>query len=188
MPEFVAPVESRSGEVSAAYPLEFLPRKADNYMNSTFANQAVHQRMEAGTGGRCWRCMLRTPPSRGVARLRRCCRGCINARGRMVLKAKVSGSEGPGKVGPGRGGGSAGLGEAACGDLSGAGRECKCADQRAGNGYRRRGYVLLDAGGGAESERREHGQDGSASDQDGLKDSVGAVEEVSQGVSCRVCG
>ncbi len=33
------------------YPLEFLPRKADNYMNSTFANIPTHQRMEAKTAG-----------------------------------------------------------------------------------------------------------------------------------------
>jgi anaerobic selenocysteine-containing dehydrogenase len=48
----VAPVQSRhahSGFGPQAYPLEFLPRKADNYMNSTFANLPWHQRMEAGT-------------------------------------------------------------------------------------------------------------------------------------------
>ena len=47
LPGFVAPVESRNGEVGA-YPLEFLPRKADNYMNSTFANLPGHQKMEDG--------------------------------------------------------------------------------------------------------------------------------------------
>jgi len=47
LPGFVPPVESRHGEVSD-YPLEFLPRKADNYMNSTFANVPVHQKMESG--------------------------------------------------------------------------------------------------------------------------------------------
>jgi anaerobic selenocysteine-containing dehydrogenase len=52
LPGFVAPVQSRhahSGFGPQAYPLEFLPRKADNYMNSTFANLPWHQRMEAGT-------------------------------------------------------------------------------------------------------------------------------------------
>jgi anaerobic selenocysteine-containing dehydrogenase len=46
-------VESRGGvgAESGAYPLEFLPRKADNYMNSTFANIPVHQGMEKRTGG-----------------------------------------------------------------------------------------------------------------------------------------
>ncbi len=49
VPVFVAPQESRSH--AAAYPLEFLPRKADSYMNSTFANLPGHQRMEARTAG-----------------------------------------------------------------------------------------------------------------------------------------
>lgn len=47
LPGFVPPAESRHTKQSA-YPLEFLPRKADNYMNSTFANLPGHQRMEAG--------------------------------------------------------------------------------------------------------------------------------------------
>ena len=45
VPEYCAPVESRGR--SDEFPLEFLPRKADNYMNTTFADQAVHQRMES---------------------------------------------------------------------------------------------------------------------------------------------
>ncbi len=52
VPEFVAPTESRGGVAGEGeYPLEFLPRKADNYMNSTFANMPGHQRMEAQTDG-----------------------------------------------------------------------------------------------------------------------------------------
>jgi anaerobic selenocysteine-containing dehydrogenase len=52
VPEFVAPRESRNGtQASARFPLEFLPRKADNYMNTTFANIAVHQHMERKTAG-----------------------------------------------------------------------------------------------------------------------------------------
>jgi len=47
LPGFVPPAESRHGG-SSKYPLEFLPRKADNYMNSTFANLSGHQRMESG--------------------------------------------------------------------------------------------------------------------------------------------
>ena len=47
LPGFVPPEESRYGDVGE-YPLEFLPRKADNYMNSTFANLPGHQRMEKG--------------------------------------------------------------------------------------------------------------------------------------------
>ncbi len=49
VPEWRAPEESRGK--SEAYPLEFLPRKADNYMNTTFANLAGHQRMERKTEG-----------------------------------------------------------------------------------------------------------------------------------------
>ena len=48
VPVFVAPTESRQAR-SGAYPLEFLGRKADHFMNSTFANQARHQKMEAAT-------------------------------------------------------------------------------------------------------------------------------------------
>ncbi|MDE3201057.1 MAG: molybdopterin oxidoreductase, partial [Acidobacteriota bacterium] len=45
----VPPVESRWGEAAKLYPLEFLPRKADNYMNSTFANLDGHRKMQAKT-------------------------------------------------------------------------------------------------------------------------------------------
>jgi anaerobic selenocysteine-containing dehydrogenase len=51
VPVFTAPAESRAHAAQGAYPLEFLPRKADNYMNSTFANLPQHQRMEARTAG-----------------------------------------------------------------------------------------------------------------------------------------
>ena len=53
VPVFRAPVESRGGSAarSGEYPLEFLPRKADNYMNSTFANIETHQKMQARTAG-----------------------------------------------------------------------------------------------------------------------------------------
>jgi anaerobic selenocysteine-containing dehydrogenase len=47
LPGFVAPTESRWGELAKRYPLEFLSRKADNYMNTTFANLDGHRKMEA---------------------------------------------------------------------------------------------------------------------------------------------
>jgi anaerobic selenocysteine-containing dehydrogenase len=52
-PVFIAAAESRGGSAarSGEYPLEFLPRKADNYMNTTFANIPRHQKMEARTAG-----------------------------------------------------------------------------------------------------------------------------------------
>ena len=47
LPGFTPPVESRHNAEAARFPLELLPRKADNYMNSTFANLDGHRRMEA---------------------------------------------------------------------------------------------------------------------------------------------
>jgi anaerobic selenocysteine-containing dehydrogenase len=52
LPAFVPAVESRFGELAKSYPLEFLSRKADNYMNSTFANLDGHRKMEARTSQR----------------------------------------------------------------------------------------------------------------------------------------
>ncbi len=51
VPVFTAPRESRAHAAEGEYPLEFLPRKADNYMNSTFANLAAHRKMELRTAG-----------------------------------------------------------------------------------------------------------------------------------------
>ncbi len=51
LPAFTPPAESRWGEAAARYPLEFLSRKADNYMNSTFAHLEGHRKMEARTNG-----------------------------------------------------------------------------------------------------------------------------------------
>jgi anaerobic selenocysteine-containing dehydrogenase len=51
VPVFRAPTESRAHAAEGDYPLEFLPRKADNYMNSTFANIPLHQRMESRLAG-----------------------------------------------------------------------------------------------------------------------------------------
>jgi anaerobic selenocysteine-containing dehydrogenase len=52
LPGFTPPVESRWGEAAKKYPLELLARKADNYMNSTFANLDGHRKMEARTNQR----------------------------------------------------------------------------------------------------------------------------------------
>jgi anaerobic selenocysteine-containing dehydrogenase len=49
LPAFVPPIESRWGEGASRFPLEFLPRKADNYMNSTFANLDGHRKMQTRT-------------------------------------------------------------------------------------------------------------------------------------------
>ena len=95
VPAYLAPVESRGGAEGSAYPLEFLPRKADNYMNSTFANQPGHARMEAGLAG-----ALEMHPWDAAAR--GVCDGdtveIFNARGRMRLRAKLSDKVGRGVV------------------------------------------------------------------------------------------
>jgi anaerobic selenocysteine-containing dehydrogenase len=50
LPAFRPSIESRHA-VAGPYPLEFLPRKADNYMNSTFANLPTHQGFESEHSG-----------------------------------------------------------------------------------------------------------------------------------------
>ena len=88
VPEFVAPDESRHGKAGTGgeYPLEFLPRKADNYMNSTFANIAQHQEMESSTAGvlemHAEDAMVRGLASGDPVEV-------FNARGRIELRARV---------------------------------------------------------------------------------------------------
>jgi anaerobic selenocysteine-containing dehydrogenase len=89
VPVFQAPVESRGGSAarSGEYPLEFLPRKADNFMNSTFANLAVHQKMQARTAGILEMHQI-DAAARGIAS------GdaveVFNARGRIALHAIIN--------------------------------------------------------------------------------------------------
>ena len=52
LPGYIPPTESRHGTAAERFPLELLARKADHYMNSTFANLPGHRRMEAQTGQR----------------------------------------------------------------------------------------------------------------------------------------
>ncbi len=87
VPIFIAPSESRGGSArDAAYPLEFLPRKADNFMNTTFANVPVHQRLEAKTEG-VLEMHAVDAAKRGVVT------GdgveVVNGRGRITLRARV---------------------------------------------------------------------------------------------------
>ena len=87
VPVFTAPTESRAHAAEGSYPLEFLPRKADNYMNSTFANIPPHQRMEARTAG-----VLEMHRTDAAARA--IVTGdeveVFNGRGRVALKALVN--------------------------------------------------------------------------------------------------
>jgi anaerobic selenocysteine-containing dehydrogenase len=87
VPEWVAPRESRGGvEGRGAYPLEFLPRKADNFMNTTFANLPGHQQMERRTAG-----VLEMHPTDAGARGVRTGDSVSvwNGRGRITLMARV---------------------------------------------------------------------------------------------------
>ncbi len=63
LPAFTPPTESRWGKDAERYPLELLARKADNYMNSTFANLDGHRRMEAARNQR-----IEMNPADAVAR------------------------------------------------------------------------------------------------------------------------
>jgi anaerobic selenocysteine-containing dehydrogenase len=95
VPVFTAPTESRAHAAEGAYPLEFLPRKADNYMNSTFANLPLHQRMESRTAG-----VLEMHATDAAARA--IATGdeveVFNGRGSIALKAMVNGHVSAGVV------------------------------------------------------------------------------------------
>ena len=94
VPQFAAPVESR-GRATGEFPLEFLPRKADNYMNSTFANHPAHQKMEAaGTG--VLEIHVDDATDRGIATDDLV--EVFNGRGRIGLRAVVSAKVGRGVV------------------------------------------------------------------------------------------
>jgi anaerobic selenocysteine-containing dehydrogenase len=94
LPGFVPPVESRHTK-NSAYPLEFLPRKADHYMNSTFANLHGHQLMEAAHTNRL-EIHSMDAAARGI------CEGdtieIFNDRGVLRMTAHVNGSVSPGVV------------------------------------------------------------------------------------------
>jgi anaerobic selenocysteine-containing dehydrogenase len=91
--EFTPPTESRHGGQGRALPLELLARKADNFMNSTFCDQASIQKMEK-TG------LLEMHASDAQARgisdgesVR-----VYNHRGEIFLKVRVDGAVQPGVV------------------------------------------------------------------------------------------
>jgi molybdopterin guanine dinucleotide-containing S/N-oxide reductase-like protein len=94
LPGFIPPAESRYGSMSKAagkngsgkYSLEFLPRKADNYTNSTFANLPGHQKMENGRMGTLEMHAV-DASARGIADGDRV--EVFNARGRIELTARV---------------------------------------------------------------------------------------------------
>jgi anaerobic selenocysteine-containing dehydrogenase len=87
LPSYRPPDESRRGADAHTFPLEFLPRKADNYMNSTFANLPSHQKMESPGFA-----MMHA----GDASARQICDQdwveIFNARGKIRLRARLDGS------------------------------------------------------------------------------------------------
>jgi molybdopterin guanine dinucleotide-containing S/N-oxide reductase-like protein len=95
LPAFHPAAESRWGDTARRYPLELLGRKADNYMNSTFANLEGHRKFEAGKRG-----LLEIHAADAAARgisdgdpVR-----VFNDRGAIHLVAHVNGSVQPGVV------------------------------------------------------------------------------------------
>jgi anaerobic selenocysteine-containing dehydrogenase len=95
VPVYTAPAESRGGADAAKYPLEFLPRKADNYMNTTFANVPVHQRMESRTAG-VLEMHTTDAAARGITAGDEV--EVFNGRGSITLRALVDGRVGAGVV------------------------------------------------------------------------------------------
>jgi anaerobic selenocysteine-containing dehydrogenase len=93
VPVFVAAAESRGK--CAEFPLEFLPRKADNFMNTTFANLPGHQQMERRSAG-VLEMHREDAAARGIAS------GDAvqvwNGRGRIELVARVGDAVGAGVV------------------------------------------------------------------------------------------
>jgi anaerobic selenocysteine-containing dehydrogenase len=93
LPAFHPPDESRRGANASTFPLEFLPRKADNYMNSTFANLPGHQKMES-PGRIAMHAQDADARQIGEADWVE----IYNARGKMHLRAHIDGSVPPGVV------------------------------------------------------------------------------------------
>ncbi|MGC2299460.1 MAG: molybdopterin-dependent oxidoreductase, partial [Acidobacteriaceae bacterium] len=95
LPAFRPAPESRHTTERDRYPLEFLPRKADNYMNSTFPNLPGHRAMESAYNG-ILEIHADDAGARGIAD------GDIvdvfNDRGSIPLQAHVNGAVRPGVV------------------------------------------------------------------------------------------
>lgn len=89
LPAFLPATESRWGEIAERYPLEFLGRKADNYMNSTFANLGGHRKMQTRTTQvlemHCTDAEARGITDGDMVRI-------WNDRGELRLKAQVNGN------------------------------------------------------------------------------------------------
>ncbi len=99
VPVWSAPQESPSrvkgDDAGEAFPLQFLPRKADHYMNTTFANLPGHQVMERRSAG-----VLEMHPQDAEPRsLISGDRAEVwNGRGRIELQVRVAPTVAPGVV------------------------------------------------------------------------------------------
>jgi anaerobic selenocysteine-containing dehydrogenase len=90
---FSPPEESRHSEAVRSFPLEFLARKADNFLNSSFCNVPAVQAMEEPGQLEISASDAR---SRGIAEGSRV--RVFNRRGEVVLRARVNGTVQPGTV------------------------------------------------------------------------------------------
>ena len=95
LPAFRPAPESRHSPERERYPLEFLPRKADNYMNSTFPNLPGHRAMESAFDG-VLEIHADDAVHRGIADGDTV--DVFNDRGSLALRAHVNGSVRPGVV------------------------------------------------------------------------------------------
>ena len=91
--EFTPPAESRHGGQGAAFPLELLARKADNFLNSTFSNLPSIQEMEETN---LLEMHSADAGARGIAEGETV--RVYNRRGEIFLKARVDGAVQPGVV------------------------------------------------------------------------------------------
>ena len=143
VPEYVAPVESRSGVDGRRRSIRWSSwgGRRTTIMNTTFANQAGHQQDGVGRQRRCWRCMRTDAACAG------CGGGGCGGASSMIGGAITLKAGGEWRDDRRRGWCAARLDwhEAGRGSV-GWGGECECADERAADGYRGRGDVLFDAG------------------------------------------
>jgi molybdopterin guanine dinucleotide-containing S/N-oxide reductase-like protein len=95
LPSFRPAPESRHTSERERYPLEFLPRKADNYMNSTFSNLPAHRAMESAYNG-VLEIHADDATARGISDGDTV--AVFNDRGSIALRAHVNGSVRPGVV------------------------------------------------------------------------------------------
>jgi anaerobic selenocysteine-containing dehydrogenase len=89
LPGYVAADESRHSPLGKKFPLELLPRKNDNFMNSTFAGLPSHQAMEAAHSG-VLEIHRKDAEARGISDGDEV--EVFNERGKILLRAKVGAS------------------------------------------------------------------------------------------------